>query len=232
MEYPAQREPSQATNWPLQDQTRQVHLRPLAAVAASTSPVRAGGYQAEHEVGDLLDTAITNGSAFGVEAEVLVEVELSGARLAVHLQPDCDLERGPVCTTRSAFTVTAPTLSRSSTPTAPVRDAVVNRSRELRRFGQAATVAHSRRATCEEFASSEPSQSAQGPERIVPCPLLTRGDDQRDLAGGAGEVGGDDVGGVAVEGDSSALVAHGGAWSACEAASCTSRRGRRRRGRR
>jgi hypothetical protein len=36
-------------------------------------------------------------------------------------------------------------------------------------------------------------------------------DDLRDLAGGAGEVGGDDVGGVAVEGASSAVVAHGGA---------------------
>ncbi len=31
------------------------------------------------------------------------------------------------------------------------------------------------------------------------------------LAGGAGEEGGDDVGGVAVEGDSASVVAHGGA---------------------
>jgi hypothetical protein len=32
------------------------------------------------------------------------------------------------------------------------------------------------------FASSEPSQSAQGPERVVPRPLLTRADDHQAYA--------------------------------------------------
>jgi hypothetical protein len=32
------------------------------------------------------------------------------------------------------------------------------------------------------------------------------------LSGGAGEEGGDDVGGVSVEADAGSVVAHGGAW--------------------
>jgi hypothetical protein len=43
----------------------------------------------------LLDPAVTHRNAFGIEAEGLLEVDISGARLAVHLQRDCDLERGP-----------------------------------------------------------------------------------------------------------------------------------------
>jgi hypothetical protein len=142
----------------------------------------------EHKVDGLPDRAVSHGSAFGGEAEVLVEVELSGVRLAVHLQRDCDLECGPglhdLVRVQGHFADAVEIKYADRTSARRRRQQV----RELYRVGHAATVAHSRRATRVEFASSEPNQSGQGPQRIVPRPLLTRADERRPPGPGRGPV--------------------------------------------
>ena len=140
------------------------------------------------------------GARSAVKRRCSVEVELSGAGLAVHLQRDCDLERGPGlhdlvrvqghCADAVEIKHADGTSARRRRQ--QIRE-LASRSVMLRPL-HTADVQRAWRSRAANRASR-----LKGRQRVVPASLLTRADDQRDLAGGAGEVGGDDVGGVPVE---------------------------------